>query len=102
MTGEPQTHELVLSRGRECNVDVDITFTTSGEDQLVGLWFSGHLAIAIDPPGSAIGWGDGFGSSSISGAPFHISYIKFDDDAIGNRDNPVQGGAVLPPGEIKI
>ena len=83
-------------------VSIDITFTTSGANQLVGLWFAGHLAIGIDPPGSAIGWGDGYGASSISGLNFHISYLKLDGKSVGNRDNQVNTGTVLPPGEIKI
>ncbi|UCD04517.1 MAG: hypothetical protein JSW73_02700, partial [Candidatus Woesearchaeota archaeon] len=70
-------------------VDIDITFTTSSNDTVVALWFGGHLATES--------WGEGYGASSISGAPFHMQYISLDGDSVGQRDNQIQPGAVIPP-----
>ena len=54
-------------------VQVDITFTTTVYKSTVGVWFGGHLAQAADP-----GWGEGFGSLSISGANPAIRYVSLD------------------------
>jgi hypothetical protein len=75
------------------SVLIDLTFTTEADDTVVGVWFGGHLAQAAGP----FGWGAGFGASSISGAPFHISYESLDGDSAGRRDNQIQPGAVVAP-----
>ena len=86
------------------SVFIEITFTTTAVDSLVGIWFGGHLAVSFDPNplGLPDGWGSGFGASSISGAPFHISYKSLDGDSTGQRDNQLQPGAVVPPGTIIV
>ena len=76
----------------DSKVQVDITFTTTVKNSVVGLWFGGHLAQAADP-----GWGNGFGSSSISGANFHIRYVSLDGDSVGDRSNQIQVGNLCPP-----
>ncbi len=59
----------------------------------VVLWFGAHLAQQLD-------WGAGLGASNISGAPIHVSLAAFDDDAIGRRDNPIQGDDVGVNGSL--
>jgi hypothetical protein len=85
----------------DSDVDIDITFTTTASNTLVGLWYGGHVARGSDPdPYSSPpdGWGTGYGATSISGAPFHMSYLSFDGGSVGMRDNQIQLGAiVLPP-----
>jgi len=76
----------------DSKVQVDITFTTTVSHSVIGLWFGGHLAQAADP-----GWGDGFGSSSISGASFHIGYVSLDGDSVGSRSNQIQASNLCPP-----
>jgi hypothetical protein len=76
----------------DSKVEVDITFTTTVKNTVVGLWFGGHLAQAADP-----GWGAGFGSSSISGASFHIRYVSLDGDSVGDRDNQISVSDLCPP-----
>jgi len=93
---------------RDCGsstVWIDVTFTTSSPNSVVGVWFGGHVAQAADPdPANSPpdGWGTGCGSrdcgaSSISGAPFHLKYISLDGGSVGNRDNQIQLGAVVAP-----
>jgi hypothetical protein len=72
------------------DVRIDITFTTAASNTAVGVWFGGHIAQGVD------GWGTGYGASSISGAPFHMKYISLDGNSVGQRDNQIQIGAVLP------
>ena len=87
------------------NVRIDVTFTTSSANTVVGVWFGGHLAQAADPdPANSPpdGWGTGCdskgcGASSISGAPFHLKYISLDGGSVGGRDNQIQIGAVVAP-----
>jgi len=74
-------------------VQIDVTFKTSVVDTKVGVWFGGHIAVGA----GANGWGDGFGASSISGAPVHLSYISLDGDSVGNRDNQIQVAGLCPP-----
>lgn len=59
----------------------------------------GHLSLSGDPDGGGpvLGWGTGFGSSAISGAPFHFKYILLDGSSVGNRDNQIQPGALVVP-----
>ena len=61
-------------------------------NQKVMLLFSGHLAAS----GGARSWGSGNGASDINGGPYHIKLINVDGAAIGNRDNQIMAGAILP------
>jgi len=72
------------------DVQIEITFTTAASNTAVGVWFGGHIAQGVG------GWGTGYGASSVSGAPFHMKYILLDGDSVGQRDNQIQIGAVLP------
>ena len=58
----------------------------------VMLLFSGHLAAG----GGARSWGSGNGASFINGGPYHIKLTKLDGGSIGNRDNQITAGAILP------
>jgi hypothetical protein len=92
----------------DSDVMITVTVTTLSADTMVGIWFAGHLAETANPPGPAAGWGTGCngggdcGSSSISGAPFHVKYICLEEpssgscDSVGNRDNQIQTGPVTP------
>jgi hypothetical protein len=58
----------------------------------VQLVFGGHLAASV----GSRGWGAGLGASNINGGPYHIRITKIDATAIGNRDNQITSGAILP------
>jgi hypothetical protein len=55
--------------------------------------FGGHLAAS----GGSRSWGAGLGAANINGGPYHIRVTKIDATAIGNRDNQITSGAILPP-----
>ncbi len=63
-------------------------------DTVVQLLFGGHTAASIVGDG---GWGLGLGSSNISGGPYHIKWAAADGESVGQRDNQIQGAAILPP-----
>jgi hypothetical protein len=58
----------------------------------VQLVFGGHLAAS----GGSRSWGTGLGAANINGGPYHIRVTKIDTTAIGNRDNQITSGAILP------
>ena len=41
-------------------------------------------------------WGLGLGAANINGGPYHIRVTRIDATAIGNRDNQITSGAILP------
>jgi hypothetical protein len=70
------------------------TVTTAGYVQLL---FGGHLAASgynatTDPRG----WGGALGASNINGGPYHIRITNLDGASIGNRDNQIAAGSILP------
>jgi uncharacterized repeat protein (TIGR01451 family) len=71
-----------------------VTFTTpvAIATQDVQILFAGHLATANGP----LGWGAGFGASSINGGPYHIRLNTIDGSSVGNKDNQIQAGAIVP------
>jgi len=89
----------------DSDVTIKVTFDTAVNNTLAGIWFGGHLAQEADPDtgnSPPDGWnggcnGSACGAGSISGSPFHVSYIELDGGAIGNRDNQVQIGAIVTP-----
>jgi hypothetical protein len=103
------THLPATTCLRNCGnseVRISVTFTTANNNTLVGVWFGGHIAEAADPNPALSppdGWGAGCnggtscGASSISGSPFHMKYVLLDNASVGERDNQVQLGAVIPP-----
>ncbi len=42
------------------------------------------------------------GAGSISGGPYHVRITAADGDAVGNRDNQIQSGAILAPASLVI
>jgi trimeric autotransporter adhesin len=70
-----------------------VTFTVdTSVARDVELLFGGHLAASIGPRG----WGTTVGSSFINGGPYHIKLDKVNATSIGNRDNQITSGAILP------
>jgi len=68
-------------------LSIQVQFTANNAGS-VGIFWGGHLARATD-------W-NGFGASSISGAPFHMRGINLDNGGKTNQDRSIQPGAVLP------
>lgn len=72
---------------------VTITYSTStSSSHNVMLLFGGHLAAGGGPRS----WGAGKGSSAINGGPYHIKLTQLDTSSVGNRDNQISSGAILP------
>jgi hypothetical protein len=98
------THDPATTCYKNCGtstVTISLKLTTPGDDTLVGVWFGGHLAEGADPdPANSPpdGWGTGCGStncgaSSITGAPFHISY---------HGQNAISNAGIQPGGNVQI
>jgi hypothetical protein len=73
---------------------VTITYSVTSTPAKVELLFGGHLAPAVGPRG----WGNNVGASFINGGPYHIKLIQVDNSSVGNRDNQIMSGAILPIG----
>jgi hypothetical protein len=71
---------------------VTVTYSVTSTPAHVQLLFGGHLAAAI----GARGWGANVGSSFINGGPYHIKLVQVDSSSVGNRDNQITSGAILP------
>jgi hypothetical protein len=72
---------------------VTITYSTdTSSSHNVMLLFGGHLAAGGGPRS----WGAGKGSSAINGGPYHIKLTQLDTSSVGNRDNQISSGAILP------
>ena len=80
------SYNVIGTTDATLNITVQFTASAAGS---VGLFWGGHLSRATD-------WGAGNGSSSISGAPFHMRGINLDNGGATNQDRSVQPGAVLP------
>ena len=75
---------------------IDVRFSTSGAKSTVYFYFGGHLARGEG------GWGEGCGAGGISGGPYHIKLDGLDAESIGNRDNQIMSGAILPLADATI
>jgi len=73
---------------------VTITYSVTSTPAKVELLFGGHLAPAV----GSRGWGTGVGASFINGGPYHIKLDGVDNSSVGNRDNQITAGAILPIG----
>jgi hypothetical protein len=80
------------STGADEYETVTITYHVSSTPTRVMLLFGGHLAAGGGPRS----WGAGKGSSAINGGPYHIKLTQLDTSSIGNRDNQISSGAILP------
>jgi hypothetical protein len=86
------THDNASGSGDDwASVTVNYTVDTSVSRD-VELVFGGHLAASI----GGRGWGTTVGSSFINGGPYHIKLDQLDGTSIGNRDNQITSGAILP------
>ena len=86
------THDNASGSGDDwATVTVTYTVDTSVARD-VELLFGGHLAASI----GSRGWGETVGSSFINGGPYHIKLDQLDGTSIGNRDNQITSGAILP------
>jgi hypothetical protein len=80
------------------NYTLDSSVVDTNNDQKVDattyvqLVFGGHLAASA----GSRSWGAGLGAANINGGPYHIRVTKIDATAIGNRDNQITSGAILP------
>ena len=63
---------------------------TVGSTGNVVLAFSGHLAMEIH-------YGEGLGAGSVSGAPIHHRWIDDNGASPGNKELPLQQGAIKKP-----
>ncbi|TML44723.1 MAG: hypothetical protein E6G19_07470, partial [Actinobacteria bacterium] len=75
-------------------ITVTYSVPSTATDTKVQLLFGGHLAASVGPRG----WGNNVGSSFINGGPYHIKLIQLDSSSVGNRDNQITSGAILPIG----
>jgi uncharacterized repeat protein (TIGR01451 family) len=73
---------------------ITVTYSVAATPAKVQLLFGGHLAASVGPRG----WGDNVGSSFINGGPYHVKLVQVDTSSIGNRDNQITSGAILPTG----
>lgn len=80
------------STGADEYESVTITYHVSSTPARVMLLVGGHLAAGGGPRS----WGAGKGSSAINGGPYHIKLTTLDTSSIGNRDNQISSGAILP------
>jgi hypothetical protein len=85
------THDAAPNVGTDDYASITITFTTT--QSKVMLLVGGHTSASLGP----LGWGEGLGSGSISGGPYHFKWTAVDGASIGNRDNQIQSGALIPP-----
>jgi hypothetical protein len=61
----------------------------------IALWFGAHIAMTDE-------WASG-GATTVPGSPYHVALDAIDGDAIGQRDNQMQAGAiVLPAAQLTI
>lgn len=74
---------------------VTITYSVASlsTGRKVQFLFGGHTAASLGPRG----WGTGLGSSFVSGGPYHFKWDSADGSSIGNRDNQIQGAALVLP-----
>jgi uncharacterized repeat protein (TIGR01451 family) len=73
---------------------VTVTYSVASTPTKVQLLFGGHLAPSVGPRG----WGANVGASFINGGPYHIRLDSVDSSSLGNRDNQIMSGAILPIG----
>ena len=78
-----------------------VSFNTTQPNSFVVIWFGGHLAKtsvwnsltdAYKAPGAA----------GAAGSSFHERLISDETGSTGNRDNQLQSGVVVPPGNLTI
>jgi hypothetical protein len=72
-----------------------LTWTSSSDSIVIEM--AGHLAAGTDPIGqAAVGYGEGKGSSNISGGSYHFKLAKLDGATLGSQDNQIKGADIRP------
>ena len=95
------THDAdVADPTKDDYAHITITFTipATSTDNTVQLLFGGHIAAGVGPNG----WGADLGASAIPGGNYHIKWDLTDGVSVGNRDNQLMSGAILPPENTSI
>ena len=76
----------------------DYTLTWTSSSGQICIELAGHLAGGADPTGQiGVGYGEGKGSSSISGGPYHFKMETLDGASLGSQDNQIKGADILQP-----
>jgi hypothetical protein len=77
---------------------VTVTYHVTSTPAKVELLFGGHLAASA----GTRGWGGpaNVGAAFINGGPYHIKLTQVDNSSVGNRDNQIMSGAILPIGTV--
>ena len=90
----------------ELSIDFKDDVTT---DTLIVVEMAGHIASTeggfgwgYDGDGdgvsdNTVGNGNALGASGISGGPYHFNLNNIDGTSLGNQDNQLKGGDILPP-----
>jgi hypothetical protein len=81
-------HSPAVWNGTSSSATFTVTYTNSGSEVLF-VW-AGHLAYSGY-------WGAGFGASSVSGSPFHMSANNPDGQGNKNQDRSMQVSAIATP-----
>jgi hypothetical protein len=91
----------------DSETEITVSFTVGGSGNMchtnnkgvttcdVALWFGAHVADSTD-------WGTGTGAANISGSPYHVALAKLDGASVGQRDNQMQGNAIIPTAHLKL
>jgi hypothetical protein len=87
--GDITDGQILVTRDDDEKSSFVVNFTV-GSSGNVALAFSGHLA-------SEIYYGEGLGAASISGAPIHHRWIDDNGSSPGNKELPLQQGAIHKP-----
>ena len=80
---------------------ITVSFTVDSSGSMcsttcaVAIWFGAHVSAQYD-------WGLGNGAGAIPGSPYHVALDAIDGASVGQRDNQMQAGAVIPNGTIVI
>jgi hypothetical protein len=69
----------------------ELTWTSDSDQFMIEM--AGHLAVGGD--GAGYTWGEGLGSSSISGGPYHFKLHYLDTSSLGSQDNQIKGADIL-------
>jgi len=79
--------------GGDFYAEYRLVWTSASDSILIEL--AGRLALG--PGGFGFSYGDGKGSSQISGGPYHFKLDQLDGDALGSQDNQIKGADINEP-----
>lgn len=84
----------------------ELTWTSTSRNILILM--AGHLAVGKFSKFPSLEYGENLGASSISGGPYHFKLLQLNGAnnaytlSLGNQDNQIQSGAILPPPECNL